>query len=206
MGDDARRPGDGRICLGVIAGARGLRGDVWIRTFTADPADVAAYGSPTDRDGRRYKLRIVERRDDRVLARIDGVGDRTAAEALKGISLYVERAALPEPDEDEFYHADLIGCVAVVGQGDPDQGHSGPDGKSEPEVRARVSAVYDFGGGPVLEIDWPTGSSLLVPFSRTCVPDIDLVRRLIRVVLPPGLLGDTSAGVREDAEKVADEG
>jgi 16S rRNA processing protein RimM len=183
MNDDAG-PAEKRICLGLITGARGLKGEVWIRTFTAEPADVAAYGPPTDDGERRYRLRIIERRDDRVVARIEGVSDRSAAEALKGTHLYVERAALPVPDVDEFYHADLIGCVALVAAGEE---------TAMSDASGRVSAVHDFGGGAVLEIDFVTGESLMVPFSRTCVPEVDLARGRVRIVPPPGLLAEPAA-------------
>jgi 16S rRNA processing protein RimM len=185
MDDDAGSDADRRICLGVIAGARGLKGNVWIRTFTTEPGDLAAYGAPTDDAGeRRYPLTIVERREDRVVARIDGVEDRTAAEELKGTRLYIERAVLPAPGPDEFYHVDLIGCAVLV---------SGEGAGAQAEASGTVIAVHDFGGGSVLELGLDGGTSLLLPFSRACVPEIDLRHRRMRVILPPGLLGDAAA-------------
>ena len=185
MDDDGRPAADRRICLGVIAGARGLNGDVWIRTFTAEPDDVAAYGPPTDDGGqRRYPLSVIERLTDRVVARIEGIKDRTAAEALKGTRLYVARAALPVPDADEFYHADLIGCVAIV---------NGTEAATEVDASGRVSAVHDFGAGAVLDIELATGASLMVPFTRACVPEIDVVRGRVRIVPPPGLRAEAPA-------------
>jgi 16S rRNA processing protein RimM len=197
MDDDAGPAAEKRICLGLITGARGLKGEVWIRTFTAEPVDVAAYGPPTDDAGeRRYALHVIERRDDRVVARIDGVRDRSSAEALKGTRLYVERAALPVPDEDEFYHADLIGCAVLVAAAEAGGGT---------DVGGRVTAVHDFGGGSVLEVGMDNGASLIVPFTRICVPEIDLVRRRVRVVPPPGLLADAAEPPFPADQETADE-
>lgn len=172
-----------------------------IRTFTADPADVAAYGAPTDDGGRRrYKVRVVDRHPDRVVARVDGIADRTAAEGLKGTRLYVNREALPDPDDEEFYHVDLIGCAAVLTGAAGDVGGE-VDATGDNDVSGTVTAVHDFGAGAVLEIDLASGASLMVPFSRACVPEVDLGRRRLRIVPEPGLLDETAAnpkGPRED--------
>lgn len=185
-------PPDRLVCLGVIAAARGLKGDVWIRTFTAEPAAIAAYGPLTDAEAtRRFRLRILAAGADRVLARIDGVADRTGAEALRGTRLYVRRAALPETGEDEFYHADLIGlAVSFV----DDAGAA--DAAGEAAVAAgRVSAVHDFGAGPLLEIALADGGEpLLLPFTRAAVPEVDLARqRIVAARLPEVPGGDAAA-------------
>lgn len=160
------------VCLGVVTGAHGLAGEVWIRSFTARPEDIAAYGPLVDaEDGRTLRLHLTGRGRPGLSARIDGIADRTAAEALKGLRLCIPRAALPAPREDEFYHADLIGLrVELAGSG----------GAAAARPLGRVTAVHDFGAGTLLEIaggDHPAGGgggTLLVPFTRAAVPEVDL--------------------------------
>ena len=167
-----------RVCLGVITGARGLRGHLWVKSFTAGPADVGAYGPLTDAaGGRTFRLRVVQSGGERVLAQIDGVNDRTAAESLQGTELYVLRAALPPAGEEEFYYADLIGLAAEIVH---------PDGSIAD--RGRVRAVHDFGGGSLLEVEAAAVGSLLVPFTRAAVPEVNLALGRVVVALLPGLL------------------
>src|ERR1700754_1218370 len=100
------------ILLGAIAGVHGVRGEVKVKSFTADPLAIATYGPLYDDDGRRFDLKLTQKaaKDTIVIAKIDGIADRTAAEALKGKRLYAPRAALPAlEDETEFYANDLIG-------------------------------------------------------------------------------------------------
>jgi 16S rRNA processing protein RimM len=156
--------------VGVIVGAHGVRGAVRVKPFTAEPASVGAYGPVEDEAGtRRFELRVVGEGKGVVIATMKGVEDRNAAEALRGLRLYVARAALPAPAADEFYHADLIGLEAVTPAGVP---------------LGRVRAVHDFGAGDSLELDLATGGTLLVPFTKAAVPEVDVaVGRL--VVDPP---------------------
>jgi 16S rRNA processing protein RimM len=168
----ANRP-EARVCVGVITGARGLKGEVRVKSFTARPADVGAYGPLSDEaGGRTLDLTVTGPAKDHVIARIGGVADRTAAEALKGTRLYVARAALPEPAEEEYYHADLIGLrvEAADGQG--------------PAAWGAVKAVHDFGGGAMLEIERPDGAAVMLPFTRLAVPVVDIAGGRI-VVAPP---------------------
>ncbi len=159
-----------RICVGVIVAAHGVRGLVKVRSFTARPEAIAGYGPLTDEQNlRRIALELLSQHDGLWLARIDGVSDRTAAEALRGLRLYAARSMLPETDDDEYYHADLIGLVAETANGD---------------VLGVVTAVHDFGGGPSLEIKADIGRATLVPFTRLTVPVVDLGGRRI-VVDPP---------------------
>src|SRR5262249_5128518 len=98
-----------RILVGTIAGAHGLGGQVRIRSFTEDPAGVASYGPLTDEAGsRRFELAVTGATKDGVIARIDGIADRTAAEALRGLRLYVSRSALLAPGAGEYYPAHLL--------------------------------------------------------------------------------------------------
>jgi 16S rRNA processing protein RimM len=183
------RPADRRlVCVGEIAAPHGVRGLVRVRSFTEDPDALTAYGPLTDETGaRRFELTLQSAHRGQWLARISGVADRDAAIALRGTRLHVDRAALPAPDEDEFYHADLIGLRAER-----------PDGSALGTVRA----VHDFGAGDVLEIAPPPGAgaagSLTVPFTETVVPTVDLDGGRLVVDPPEGLSGGANGGDGED--------
>ncbi|MEJ0020336.1 MAG: ribosome maturation factor RimM [Acetobacteraceae bacterium] len=161
---------ENRILLGVIGRAHGVRGLVRVTSY-AD--DLTAYGPLSDDRGRRFVLRW---RGEGVAELAEIVGgsevklpDRTAAEALTNTRLYVERARLPEPAEDEFYLADLIGMAAR---------------DTRQAVLGRVVAVHDYGAGASLEIQADDSRPLLVPFTRAAVPVVDLAARVV-VVDPP---------------------
>jgi 16S rRNA processing protein RimM len=156
--------------VGVIVGAHGVRGAVRIKPFTAEPAAIAAYGPVEDETAtRRFELRLMGEGKGVVIATLKGVEDRNAAEALKGLRLFVARAALPPAEEDEFYHADLIGIAAVTRDGAP---------------LGRVRAVHAYGAGDSLELELADGGTLLVPFTKSAVPEIDLAGGRL-VVDPP---------------------
>ena len=162
--------GRDRVCLGVVAGPHGVRGLVKIRSFTADPLDIAAYGSLEDQSGgRRFELAPKGVVKGLVLVEIKGVGDRDAALALKGTELFVERGALPVTAEDTFYHADLIGLEAETDDG---------------EKLGSVKAVFDHGAGVYLEIGREQGGVLLVPFTQQAVPVVEPSAGRL-VVVPP---------------------
>ena len=156
------------VLMGVIGRPHGVRGHVHVHSYTADPADIAKYGPFEDGGGRRFRLRWVGEGIAEVVEVVAGqirrVADRTAAEALVNIRLYVDRATLPPPEEDEFYLADLVGLEAV-----------GPDGTPI----GRVEGVHDYGAGASLEI-----GAMLIPFTRACVPQVDLAARRVTVVPP----------------------
>jgi 16S rRNA processing protein RimM len=160
-----------RIVMGVVTGAHGVRGLVRVKSFTADPADLTAYGPLTDAAGRtEYALTLKGEVKGQLLAAIAGCTDRNAAEALRGTQLYLARALLPETEDgDEFYHADLIGLSARDAAG---------------VELGRVRAVFDFGSGDVLEVLDADGRAVLYPFTRTVVPEIDLAAGTL-TVLPP---------------------
>jgi len=160
-----------RVCVGAIAGAHGVRGLVRLKSFTERPQDIIAYGPLTDASGKRcFQVSLTGRARDALLARIAGVADRNQATALRGTRLYVLRAALPDPAEEEFYHADLVGLRAET-----------PDGA----ILGRVSAVHTFGGNDVLEIAPAVGESLMVPFTRQAVPTVELAAGRVVIDLPP---------------------
>src|SRR4051794_41422682 len=105
---------DKRVCVGVVTGPHGIRGAVRLKSFTAEPQDIASYGPVEDERGQRqFELQLIGEGKGVVIARIPGVDDRNRAEALRGMRLYLPRNALPPTDEDEFYHADLIGLEAT---------------------------------------------------------------------------------------------
>lgn len=162
------------ILLGEIGRPHGVRGLVRVRSFAAAPAGLTAYGPLFDERGRRFALTLLA--PD--LARVEGVADRDAAAALTGTRLYVPRAALPPPDAEEFYLADLIGLAAVTAAG---------------EGLGSVRAVEDHGAGAFLVLSGPP--ERLVPFTQACVPVVDLPARRL-VVVPPA---EVVAGTAEDA-------
>ena len=159
-----------RVLLGVVAAPHGVRGLVRIKSFTDDPMAVAAYGPLSDEAGKKvYRVEALSAARGAVLARIEGVADRTAAEALRGLRLDVERTRLPDAGEREWYEADLIGLAAV-----------GRDGRDW----GKVVAFHDFGAGSVMEV---SGGAML-PFTDEAVPEIDVEGGKVVIDPPAGLL------------------
>jgi 16S rRNA processing protein RimM len=179
---------DKRVCVGVVAGAHGVRGAVRIKSFTAEPTDVARYGPLEDESGRQhFTLRLAGTGKGVVIGWLAGVSDRDHAESMRGLRLYLPRAALPPTEEEEFYHADLIGLDAVLADGTP---------------LGQVKAVHDFGAGDTLEITRPDGPPAMVPFTRAVVPIVDLDAGRLVIDPPPGLL-DMPARPRRQPEEAA---
>jgi 16S rRNA processing protein RimM len=169
-------PAAKRICVGVITGAHGVQGAVRVKSFTADPKDVARYGPLEDESGeRRLSLRLVGSAKGVVIAHLAGITDRDRAEGLRGLRLYLRRAALPPAAEEEYYHADLIGLKAALADG---------------TALGHVRAVHDFGAGDTLEIERPAGPPAMVPFTRAIVPIVDLAAGRLVLDPPPGLIDD----------------
>lgn len=161
---------DEKLCVGVVVGAHGVRGDVRIKSFTAKPGDVTAYGPLSDAGGRRrFRIRVLGEARGLLRAHIEGVDDRDAAEALAGVELYVDRDALPPLEEDEYYHADLIGLRAELEDGSP---------------YGTVRALYDFGAGDMIEIALAAGGAVVLPFTPAVVPAVEPGAGRI-VVRPP---------------------
>lgn len=157
-----------KICVGAIGGAFGVRGEVRLKSFCAVPEDIATYGPLTTEDGsRRFGVKLTRPVNGGLGARLSGVETKEQADALKGVTLWADRAALPSLPDDEFYHADLIGLEVAD-----------PGGA----VLGRVRAVYDHGAGDILEVAGP-GGVLLIPFTRAAVPTIDLAAG--RIVADP---------------------
>lgn len=170
-----------RVCLGAITGAHGIKGAVRIKSFTEQPKAVLSYGELTDKTGERtFTLSPAGQGKGVILAFIDGVSDRNAAEALKGTELFIDRSCLPETDEESFYHTDLIGLAVYYAD--------------KPNIEAGyIKAVQNHGAGDILEIQETDGKQSLLPFTKANVPTVDLDAGKI-VALRPVL-------VDEDIEK-----
>ncbi|CAN7528056.1 MULTISPECIES: ribosome maturation factor RimM [Neorhizobium] len=149
------------VLMATIGAAQGLRGEVRVRTYTADPTALGDYGHLHSEDGRIFEILEIREAKNIAIVRFRGINDRNAAEALAGLELFIERDNLPddELEEDEFYYADLEGLEAVD-----------EEGKSY----GTVSAVYDFGAGDLLELKGPGRRPALIPFSEAAVLEIDL--------------------------------
>lgn len=174
----SQRMDDRRLLVGRFGAAHGVRGEVRLQSFTADPAAIAGYRDLSDGAGtRRFAIKALRHvRDNLFVARIEGIADRAAAERLTNVELYLPRALLPAPAEGEFYHADLIGLTAL---------------DAARALIGRVANVLDFGGGDILEIA-PVGGgeTLLFPFTREIVPEIDLAGGFLVVVPPREVAGE----------------
>jgi len=166
----------GPICVARIGAAHGVRGAVKLWTFTEDPLAVKAYGPLTTRDGaRQFEVTHVREARDHLVATFKGVASREDAERLNGIELYIAREKLPETDDDEYYHADLIGLAAVNAANEP---------------LGRVVAIHNFGAGDIIEIAPPHGSTMLLPFTNAVVPTVDLKGGRVVIELPREIEGD----------------
>ena len=169
--------GANRIVLAVVTGGHGTRGEARLKSFAEDAGALTDYG-PLERSDGGPPLEILALRSgkDGLIARFAGVSDRNAADSLRGIELSVQRDRLPEPDPDEYYFADLVGLAAER-----------PDGTA----LGTVIAVHNYGAGDVVEVQL-AGSleTILVPFTREAVPEIDVAARRIVVDPPEGLLDE----------------
>ena len=165
----------GRVCVGAIAGSFGVHGEVRLKSFCAEPEAIATYGPLETEDGRtRYDVRLGGAVKNGLVARLSGVATKEAADALRGVRLYVARDKLPALPDDEFYHADLIG-LTVVDTGGTEIG--------------RVKAVLNHGAGDLLELHGSgLKSPVLLPFTRAAVPTVDLASGRIVADPPDGLL------------------
>lgn len=166
-----------RILVGRFGAAHGVRGEVRIKSYTADPMALAGYAGLSDQNGARAFVIESARpvKDDVIVARVKGVNDRSAAEALTNLEIYIARDALPPPDEEEFYVADLIGMRAERADGTP---------------FGVISNVLNFGAGDILDIALEGGGARLVPFTRACAPHVDVKGRRVTVEPPEEVEGE----------------
>ncbi len=168
-----------QICVARIGAAHGVRGAVKLWTFTEDPFAVKRYGPLSTKDGtRQFEVTQAREAKDHLVATLKGITTREQAERLNGIELYVARDKLPATDDDEYYHADLIGLAAMTTAGTP---------------LGKVIAIHNFGAGDIIEIAPPAGSTLLLPFTNAVVPTVDLEAGRVVIELPAEIDGDDPA-------------
>ncbi len=178
------------VLVGVITGARGLKGELRVKTFTAEPNALFDYGPLYTEDGSRtFKGKVTGQAKGQLLTRFDGVGDRTQADAVKGLNLFVPKAALPTLDENEFYYADLIGLQAELVDGTP---------------FGVIHWVLDAGAGTSLEINTADGS-VLVPFTKAAVPVVSMTEGKVIIDPPDGLLEPPPSEASNDGSEMAQE-
>ena len=171
MSDD---PTKGRIVVGSLAGAFGVRGEVRLKSFCAEPGDIAGYVPLYTPDGRVFRdIVVTGQTQGSLTARIDGVSSKEEADALRGTPLLADRSRLPALPEDEYYHADLIGLPVQDAGGNP---------------LGTVRAILNHGAGDILEVARPGGASILIPFTRAAVPLVDIGARRIVADPPEGSL------------------
>jgi len=167
-----------RICVAQIGGAHGIRGEVKLKSFTADPMAVRDYGPLTSEDGSAsFQIEALRPAKGYLVARFRGVGDRNAAERLTHLRLFIPRDRLPPAAADEFYHADLIGLAAVTADGT--------------EV-GTVVAIHDYGAGDIVELrPRAGGATIMLPFTDAYVPSVDIAGGRIVVAPPEEIQADT---------------
>src|ERR1700730_17820400 len=165
-----------QICVARIGAAHGVRGAVKLWTFTEDPLAVKRYGPLQTKDGaRQFEVTEVREAKGHLVATLKGVATREEAERLNGVELYVARDKLPDTGEDEYYHAALIGLVAVTAATQP---------------LGRVLAIHNFGAGDIIEIAPPSGATMLLPFTNAVVPTVDLANGRVVIAVPEEIEGD----------------
>ena len=166
-----------KICVAKIGAAHGVRGEVRLWPFTEDPMAVLHYGPLSTRDGaRQFEVARARAATDHLVVMLKGITNRDEAERLNGIELYIARDALPDADDGEYYHADLIGLAAID-----------PQGTSV----GTVTAIHNFGAGDIIEVAPKSGPSLLLPFTNAVVPTVDLAAGHVVVELPNEIEGDS---------------
>jgi len=167
MPDDTKR-----LLMGRIGAAHGIKGEVRIQSFTDEPLALLDYGPlTTSRPGLVVEIETARATTNVLVARLKGVTDRTAAEKLNGVELYVDRDRLPPPDdEDDFYHSDLIGLDARLGDG---------------SVLGKVVAIPNFGASDLIEVrDERSGDTYLYPFTKAVVPHVHVAEGYLVIEVP----------------------
>ena len=173
------------VLLAVVLDAHGLKGEVKVKTFTAAPEKLGAYGPLHALDGRLFTVTALRAsREGEAVAGFAEIKDRTAAEALKGTELFVTRARLPEPEGGAFYYADLIGLEARDNEG---------------RRIGKVLSVQNYGAGDVLVIAGDSGDEILIAFTKDNVPEIDIKGGRLIVAVPDEVdAGDKDEGERDE--------
>ncbi len=163
---------DRKICVGAIAGAFGVHGEVRLKSFCSNPEDIKLYQPLYDENGRMFTIKKLRPIKAGLAARIAEITSREEAEALRSTRLYALRTQFPELEEDEYYQSDLIGMDIFDGHGDK---------------IGKVKSIQNFGAGDLLEIHYK-GKTALIPFTREIVPNVDIATRKIIIDPPQGLL------------------
>ncbi|MFQ3457012.1 ribosome maturation factor RimM [Bradyrhizobium sp. UFLA01-814] len=164
------------VCVARIGAAHGVRGAVRLWTFTEDPLAVKDYGPLTTKDGtRQFEVTHAREAKDHLVVTLKGVASRDDAERLNGLELYVPRDRLPDTDDGEYYHTDLIGLAAVTTTEQP---------------LGKVIAIHNFGAGDIIEIAPPQGATMLLPFTNAVVPTVDVAGGRVVIDLPQEIDGD----------------
>jgi len=174
------------VLLGVIGAAHGIKGELRVKTFTGDPLALADYGPLHAKDGRSFEIASIRPANTVVVVRLKGVNDRNQAEALNGVELFTDRAALQTEEEGEFFHEDLVGLAVHDETG---------------ATIGKVAAVQNYGGGDILELKLADGKEVLIPFTHAAVPEVDIAGGFIRIdAIAAGLVDD------EDGDGEPDDG
>jgi 16S rRNA processing protein RimM len=157
--------------MGRIGAAHGIKGEVRIQSFTEEPLALASYGPlSTSKPGLTIEIETARATTNVLVARLKGVSDRTAAEKLNGVELYIDRESLPPADDDDYYHADLIGLEARLGDG---------------TVLGTVIAIPNFGASDLIEVrDMRSGDTFLYPFSKAVVPEVHIAEGYLVIEVP----------------------
>lgn len=176
---------DKPVQMAVIGAPHGVKGELRVKPFTADPLALGDYGPLTAEDGRTFTVASIRPAKNVVVVRFKEVTTREQAEAVNGVALYVDRSALPdeELDEEEFFHTDLIGLEI----------------RDETGAKiGKVMAIQNFGGGDILEADLSGRRSVMIPFTLAAIPEISVSGGYIRIdSVAAGLVDDDDEGEGE---------
>lgn len=163
------------ICVGVISTVHGVRGQVKIKSFMADESSIGELDVLYNKQGEpAYKINVTGGVKGALIAWVEGVSDRNAAEALKGRELYIPRDLLPEIEDDEFYYEDLIGLSAVSTDG---------------EALGSVKAIHNYGAGDIIEVVGSDGKEFMYPFTKQFVPKVDIAGKKVVIDIPEEIIG-----------------
>jgi len=162
------------ICIGAIAGAFGVKGEVRLKSYTANPIDIINYAPVRTQDGsREFEIVLTGQVKKGLTARMTGIITKEDADALKGTELFVPKSRLPQLPDDEYYYSDLVGMTIQ------DTGGA---------ALGTVRSVQNHGASDLLEIALSDASAtVLLPFTKQCVPTVDMAKRVIVADPPEGL-------------------
>ena len=175
------------VCVGMIIGVKGVKGLVRVKSYMADPLDIAAFGPVSTQEGsRQFQFKVVETAKDHLVVSCPQIPDRTAGETLKGTALFLEEALLPTLEEEEYYHKDLLGLQVQ------DESH---------KILGTVAAVFNFGAGDFIEISCQEGPVATVPFTKTSVLEVNLKEKYLVVRGEDLLIATRASKTPEQEEK-----